>query len=375
MEYTSGYLHRIAHTEGSVVRDANWSLGTFSHEYVLRDHLGNTRVTFTDANNDGVVGATDIKQINHYYPFGLNMEGNWQGGAWGQNKYQYNGKELNQDFGLDWNDYGARFYDPALARWNVIDPLAEKMRRHSPYNYAFDNPVRFVDPDGMQPDDRIGCICESEGPGDRARRARKKEERAMYKWINRNGYSRGDQDGMDAYHKRKWKNSNGSDKSSFTLGGEEAQRPSSTTSGRFDPGYGSKSTTPTRADNPIGTLDPNKIEQTLGLYVPFAPTSATPQDATKLSTDIAQLAALLKEPSNSGLRISIVGQVSGNTNTDMDGNNFSLARANLIASGLISQGIDPSRITTSAGTPGAIKTNTDKELLDNMNIQITFKRE
>lgn len=47
------------------------------HEYVLRDHLGNTRVTFSDANNDGIVSATDIKQINNYYPFGLNMEGNW----------------------------------------------------------------------------------------------------------------------------------------------------------------------------------------------------------------------------------------------------------------------------------------------------------
>ncbi|CAM3049637.1 hypothetical protein DRF59_16305 [Chryseobacterium flavum] len=113
----------------------------YIYNYV--DHLGNIRLSYF---NDGT--ATVVLDENNYYPFGLKHEGVNVLEGNPAYQYKYNGKEL-QESGM--YDYGARMYMPDIGRWGVIDPAAELGRRFSPYNYAFDNPVMFIDPDGMWP--------------------------------------------------------------------------------------------------------------------------------------------------------------------------------------------------------------------------------
>ncbi|MCW5921686.1 MAG: RHS repeat-associated core domain-containing protein [Saprospiraceae bacterium] len=88
--------------------------------------------------------AVTFLEEMHYYPFGMLMEGIGTA-AVTVNKYKYNGKELNDDLGLNWSDYGARWYDPAVCRWWSVDPLAEMALNWTPYRYGFNNPVLFFD--------------------------------------------------------------------------------------------------------------------------------------------------------------------------------------------------------------------------------------
>ncbi len=121
--------------------------------YNYTDHLGNIRLSYS---NTGLNNTIQIQDQNHYYPFGLKHKGynTEQSLAY---KYKYNGKEFQNELGLNFYDYGARNYDAALGRWMNMDPLAENSRRWTPYNYAYNNPVFFVDSDGMQAVPTDGC--------------------------------------------------------------------------------------------------------------------------------------------------------------------------------------------------------------------------
>mgnify|MGYP001113059168 CR=1 FL=1 len=135
IEYEGNNIDIIHTEEGVAQRNGD---NSYSYHYNLPDHLGNVRYTFDIYN-----GLVRPLQVDDYYPFGKRnslMSGN--------NKYLYNGKEIQDELGGHY-DYGARFYDPVIGRWNVVDPLAELDRKTTPYAYAFDDPIRHTDPDGM----------------------------------------------------------------------------------------------------------------------------------------------------------------------------------------------------------------------------------
>jgi RHS repeat-associated protein len=126
-----------------------WALAvsaqTATQNYVLSqtmldDHQGNNRLVMSE---DGIV-----EQVNDYTPFGVQMKNSFAETS--DQRYKYNGKELDRMLGLDLYDYGARFYDARIARWQTIDPLCEKYYSISPYAYCANNPIRFIDPDGRE---------------------------------------------------------------------------------------------------------------------------------------------------------------------------------------------------------------------------------
>jgi len=133
--YEDNVLKFILTGEGRVLVNSG---GTYEYQYSLKDHLGNTRITF---NQNG-----QIIQKDAYYPFGMQMNGLcYETGEDYKNKYLYNGKELQDEFGLDWYDYCARFYDAELGRFHIVDPRAESYYSWSPYNYVGGNPLIRVD--------------------------------------------------------------------------------------------------------------------------------------------------------------------------------------------------------------------------------------
>ena len=143
-EYLSNKSLSLIHMDEGVI---NHSSGNFTYEYFIKDHLGSTRVAFEPGENNTAL----LTQSTDNYPFGMSFSEQYNNST--NNKYLYNGKELQDEtlawVKLDWYDYGARFYDPAIGRWNVIDPKADKHQDYTPYAYVYNNPIGLIDPFGL----------------------------------------------------------------------------------------------------------------------------------------------------------------------------------------------------------------------------------
>jgi RHS repeat-associated protein len=103
--------------------------------------------------------ALQVTQVTDYYPFGLAINPlGYQKSTTFKNDYLYNGKEFQDDFTLNWLDYGARMFMPEIGRWGVIDAKVEILPWLSPYRFAFNNPIRFNDMLGQTEEERIHAI-------------------------------------------------------------------------------------------------------------------------------------------------------------------------------------------------------------------------
>ena len=138
---------------------------TFAFHYYNQDHLGNNREVVDPSGN--------VVQVTNYYPFGAPYADDKASLNPDKQQYKYNSKELDRMHGLNTYDYGARQHDPILGRWDRIDPLCEKYYNVSPYMYCMNNPVMFIDPDGMDywstnDPDQIKAFMDSMKNGKRA---------------------------------------------------------------------------------------------------------------------------------------------------------------------------------------------------------------
>ncbi|RIK79837.1 hypothetical protein DCC62_04935, partial [candidate division KSB1 bacterium] len=106
-----------------------------------------------------VVGYDD------YDPWGYALSQRTQPTPWsvtqGVAENKFTGKERDEEHSLNWDFFGARYYDAEIGRWMVRDPLEEKYPARSPYHYAANNPNRIIDPDGQGWGDVVAGVVDA----------------------------------------------------------------------------------------------------------------------------------------------------------------------------------------------------------------------
>jgi RHS repeat-associated protein len=113
--------------------------------YLSNESANQVEVYFDDFKVTQV--KSPVVQSEDFYPFGLTFN-SYQRENSLFNKYQYNGKELQNDLSVNWYDYGARMYMPEIGRFGAEDPHGDSYESWTPYNYVANNPILLIDPDG-----------------------------------------------------------------------------------------------------------------------------------------------------------------------------------------------------------------------------------
>ncbi|MDC8005031.1 DUF6443 domain-containing protein [Aureisphaera galaxeae] len=159
-------LEFINHPEGYIVPTVTNTgpkgspeYSDFDYVFQFKDHLGNIRLSYSDGNGDGSIDeTTEIIEESNYYPFGLVQMGynnsiNPFGNSLAQ-KWKFNSRELNKDLGINVFEMDWRHFDSSIARFMVIDPMADNFEQEdiSPYAFGWNNPIWFADPSGLCPD-------------------------------------------------------------------------------------------------------------------------------------------------------------------------------------------------------------------------------
>jgi RHS repeat-associated protein len=135
--YEDGVLYQTSHDEGRIVND--------EYEYNIKDHLGNLRVAFKDS-----LGIAKITQVNAYGAFGDDLPTLRYVNSSKKNRFGFNLKEEENDFGIGYNDFKWRFSDQILGRFFTIDRLAEKYSDISTYQFASNDPINKLEIDGLE---------------------------------------------------------------------------------------------------------------------------------------------------------------------------------------------------------------------------------
>ncbi len=176
-EYSGGFIYEKQHsgtntfqyfatTEGYAVKSTD-PKKSFDYIYQYKDHLGNVRLSYKDVDGNGAISNAEIVEQSNYYAFGLQHKGyngtvTPYGNAVAQ-KWKYNGTELEEFEGYNMYEMDARQYDPALARWVVIDPVTH--HGMSPYNAFDNNPVFWADPSGADAYNTVMSLFNRSGSG------------------------------------------------------------------------------------------------------------------------------------------------------------------------------------------------------------------